>query len=210
MRAVKIAIVNDYEIVVQGLARMLAPFADRIEVVHTQVRDEPDSPVDVTLFDTFGRTEVGNPEVEQLIASSTAGRVVVYTWKCDETLVRESLSKGCAGYLTKTMTPESLVAAIEGIAAGEVVVPTPPANEETLPVQGEWPGAQHGLSAREAEMISLITQGLTNDDISRTVYLSPNTVKSYIRTAYRKIGVTRRSEAVRWGMEHNMLPDRDR
>ena len=64
-----------------------------------------------------------------------------------------------------------------------------------------------GLSARESEVLALITQGYTNNDIAARSYLSINSVKSYIRSAYRKIGVERRSQAVRWGMENDMLPD---
>ncbi len=76
--------------------------------------------------------------------------------------------------------------------------------------EGEWPGRQAKLSAREAEVLALITQGYTNNDIASRSYLSINSVKSYIRSAYRKIGVERRSQAVRWGMENGMLPDTSR
>ncbi len=75
---------------------------------------------------------------------------------------------------------------------------------------GEWPGRHAKLSAREAEVLALITQGYTNNDIASRSYLSINSVKSYIRSAYRKVGVERRSQAVRWGMENGMLPDTSR
>lgn len=75
---------------------------------------------------------------------------------------------------------------------------------------GQWPGREAKLSARESEVLSLITQGYTNNDIATRSYLSINSVKSYIRSAYRKIGVERRSQAVRWGMENGMLPDTSR
>lgn len=73
------------------------------------------------------------------------------------------------------------------------------------PVGGDWPGRPAGLSVREAEVIALITQGLTNSEIASRAYISMNSLKSYIRTGYRKIGVERRSQAVRWGMENGML-----
>ncbi len=76
--------------------------------------------------------------------------------------------------------------------------------------RGQWPGRHAKLSAREAEVLALITQGYTNNDIATRSYLSINSVKSYIRSAYRKIGVERRSQAVRWGMENGMLPDTSR
>ena len=59
-------------------------------------------------------------------------------------------------------------------------------------------------------MLALITQGLSNQEIAERSYLSINSVKTYIRTAYRKIGVTRRSLAVGWGLRNGFVPDRAR
>ena len=70
-----------------------------------------------------------------------------------------------------------------------------------------WPGKEHGLTVREAEIIALITQGLSNQEIADRSYLSINSVKTYIRTAYRKIGVERRAQAVLWGIKHGFEPD---
>jgi len=67
---------------------------------------------------------------------------------------------------------------------------------------GDWPARTRGLSEREAEIVSLITHGLGNDDIADRLFLSINTVKSYIRSAYRKMGVKTRSQAVLWGVDH--------
>ena len=75
---------------------------------------------------------------------------------------------------------------------------------------GEWPGREFGLSSRESEVLALITQGLSNQEIAERTYLSINSVKTYIRTAYRKIEVTRRAQAVAWGMRHGFEPDRMR
>ena len=77
-------------------------------------------------------------------------------------------------------------------------------------IGGDWPGREEGLTAREAEVIALITQGLSNSDIASHSSLSINSVKSYIRSAYRKIGVTSRTNAVLWGVEHGFHPDRAR
>ena len=71
-----------------------------------------------------------------------------------------------------------------------------------------WPaplGIEAGLTPRQAQIISLITTGLTNRGIVERTGLSENTVKSYIRAAYSRIGATTRAQAVRWGMEHCSL-----
>ena len=69
------------------------------------------------------------------------------------------------------------------------------------------PGRDRWLSAREAEIVALITQGLGNEEIADRTYMSINTVKTYIRTAYRKIGVDSRTRAVLWGVDHGFRPD---
>ena len=72
------------------------------------------------------------------------------------------------------------------------------------------PSRSHGLTERELDVLELITQGHTNDEIAKRLFLSINSVKSYIRTSYRKMGVTSRTNAVLWGLEHGFVPDRMR
>ena len=220
MNPVTVAIVNDYDVVVRGVDAMLRPHVDRVRVVELDIGTEPSSPVDVALYDTFAQAQADADDIDALVANPMTGKVVVYSWNTQPTLVRKALERGCAGYVAKSATAEELVRALERVAAGETVTPGT-SDMETSAQQvasgaapdddhGRWPGQEHGLSAREAEILGLITQGLTNDDIAARAYLSINTVKSYIRSAYAKIGVTRRPQAVRWGMEHGMLPTKGR
>lgn len=71
----------------------------------------------------------------------------------------------------------------------------------------KWPGQRYGISERESEVLTLIAQGWSNQEIAEHTYLSPNTLKTYIRSAYRKIDVTTRARAVIWGITHEMTPD---
>ena len=74
-------------------------------------------------------------------------------------------------------------------------------------VRGDhWPAEHVGLTPREAEMIALIVRGYSNEEIATSRYLSPNTVKSYIREAYRKIRVNTRAQAVAWGRRNGLEP----
>lgn len=72
---------------------------------------------------------------------------------------------------------------------------------------GDWPGRDRGLTAREAEVIGLITQGLRNEQIAACMFVSVNTVKTYIRSAYRKMRVDNRTRAVLWGVDHGFRPN---
>ena len=201
----RVALVNDYEIVVEGLARMLGPFASRVTVVELDSQQPVASPVDILLFDAFTRETVVGP-VADLLQRSPAP-VVIYTWHLDQDLVQECLDLGVAGCVSKTIGAEDLVDALEKVAAGSVVVSPPPEQEDAPITGGDWPGRSAGLSARESEVIALIAQGLSNQEVAARAFLSINSVKTYIRSAYRKIGVQRRSQAVLWAVQHGFTPD---
>ena len=218
---VTVALANDYEVVVHGLEQMLAPHSERIRVAELDLNMPVAQPVDVTLYDTFSQPQVDGEDIDRVIGSDWAGRVVVYTWNTHQDLVSTALAKGVAGYLSKTLSAEDLVAALVRVNRGEVVVLTgnpeddalgtwPDPDPDTEIVTGDWPGRKEGLTAREAEVVALITQGLSNQEIAERSYLSINSVKSYIRTAYRKMDVDSRTKAVLWGMEHGLSPERGR
>ncbi|WP_244931987.1 response regulator transcription factor [Nocardioides sp. W7] len=206
-RPVRVAVVNDYEIVVAGVAALIAPYVDRIAVVELDTGLPVVSEVDVILYDTFGQVQGDGIDLEDLVRDSTA-RVAVFSWNTDPALVRRALAKGASAYLSKELSAAEIVDALERVHAGELVVHE--GAEQVQDVVGRWPGRDHGLTAREAEVIALITQGLSNQEIAERSYLSINSVKTYIRTAYRKMGVTRRAQAVGWGVQHGFQPDRSR
>ena len=208
MDPVRIAIANDYEIVVEGLAQMLKPFEDRVTVVETVANEPVSQDVDIVLYDNFGQPHHKGLDLDVLLSQARARHLVVYTWHVDPALVDIALDVGATGYLPKNLTADELVSALERINAGEVVAPeTAP---DPQPGSGDWPGRTFGLSERESEIVALITQGLPNEQVADRAYLSINTVKSYIRTAYRKMGVRSRSQAVLWGLDHGFRPDRAR
>ncbi|MGB3256660.1 MAG: response regulator transcription factor [Ornithinimicrobium sp.] len=208
-RRIRVALADDYEVVVRGLEGMLVPFADRIRVVELDVNALPHEPVDITLYDTFARPQVTDTTIDTLLNHKPSGSVVVFTWNVDPALAAVAKAKGLRGYLSKAMDGEKLVAALEQVYAGEVVFKT-----DQLPLgsawpgQPDWPARSEGLTARESEVVSLITQGFSNQEIADRTYLSINSVKTYIRSAYRRMGVSSRSQAVIWGVHHGLLPDR--
>jgi DNA-binding NarL/FixJ family response regulator len=204
---IRLAIVNDYEMVVAGVAAMLAPHHDRVTVVEMDSGLPVVSDVDVILYDTFGQVQGDGVDLEDLVRGTDA-KVVIFSWNTQPDLVQRAVEHGANGYLSKGLGAMDVVEALERVYAGEVVVPAVTNDHERG--AGVWPGREHGLTEREAEVLALITQGLSNQEIAERSYLSINSVKTYIRTAYRKIGVTRRSQAVVWGMKHGFEPDRVR
>jgi NarL family two-component system response regulator LiaR len=201
---VRVAIVNDYELVLAGLAALLLPYGDRVELdeagigVSTAVTAD----VDVVLVDTFGWGPDRDADLRHLIQSSQA-HVVVFTWVRDASVIDTLLALGAAGYLSKALDADELVDALEAVRDGAVVVSAED-RFEVVPerTHGDWPSRTAGLTDREAEVISGVVRGLSNQEIAAGLFLSVNSIKTHIRTAYRKIGVERRSQAVAWGIDH--------
>jgi len=200
MTPIRLALSNDYHVVLAGLAAMLSEYADRVEVVAlTSDRDIAEE-ADVILYDTFGRLAQGDDKLRQIVDQNDA-KVVVYSW--DNYSVDIARDHGAAGYIHKGLPPEELVEAIVAIHEGSTDESAPaPAGLDEARTMPSWPGQHAGLSPRESEILGFIAQGFTNEEIARRAYLSINTVKTYIRTAYRKMGVTSRAQAVGWALRN--------
>lgn len=197
------AIRNDYEIVVAGVASALAPHRDRVVVVELDSQMPVLSDVDVILYDTFGQVQGDGVDIDDLVRDGNA-KVVIFSWNVQPDLVDRALGHGASGYLSKELTGQEIVDALVAVCQGTVVRPAHAVSIDQE--RGAWPGRDHGLTAREAEVIALITQGLSNAEIAQRSYLSINSIKTHIRTAYRKIGVTRRTQAVLWGGRPRVHP----
>jgi DNA-binding NarL/FixJ family response regulator len=195
--------VDDYAVVVAGVASFLE--VERIHVVETGATTPVITDVDIVLYDTFGQVQGVGLDLEDFVRDSGA-KVVIYSWNLEPQMIQQAIAGGACGYLSKVLTGPEVVSALERVMAGETVILTGE-NETSVGGAGDWPGRSAGLSPREAEVLALITQGLSNQDIAERVFISPNTVKTFIRSAYRKIGVERRTQAVLWGVENGFRPD---
>ena len=208
-RPITVALVDDYDVVVMGVAHILEQYRDRVVIAELDANAELHDAVDIALYDSFAQPESDHDEVNVLLESGRARHVVVYTWNFHPDLVEQALRQGVHGYLSKALPARALVAALEAVNAGEIVVSEAP--QRARPPSGlNWPGRAEGLTDREAEILALITQGKSNAEVAALTYLSPNTVKSYIRSVYRKIDVGSRTQAVLWGVAHGFTPDHHR
>lgn len=211
---VRVAVVNDFELVVAGTAAVLHSFAERVRVVEIDAGRPVVSDVDVVLYDSFGQVQGGEIDVDALVDGRRSpgdprAKIVVFSWNTDPDLIDTSMRAGASGYVSKGVSALQLVEAIERVHAQERVTPGsfPMPEGDTF---GRWPGDDVGLSPREAEVLTLICQGLSNVEVTQRAFLGMNTVKTYIRALYAKIGVTSRTQAVLWGIDHGFRPDRVR
>ena len=203
MRPLRLAIVNDYEVVLQGLAQQLQRHPGRVDLVESVVGGPSVERADIVLFDTFAHVR----GLAQVLRECNARRLVAYSWNLHPRLIETMLDHGASGYLSKQLDSESLVSALERIDSGEVVV----THDETdinpdADTFGAWPGRWTGMTERESEIVALVAQGLSNAQVAERLFLSINTVKSYIRSAYRRMQVRTRSEAVLWAIDNDFVP----
>ena len=200
-RPVRVTLAQECELVTRGLSDMLTPHTSRVELVPSYDDGSPALDVDITLHDSlsglsFGPAPAGRP----LLPASYGGVLVTYTWNPRPGLVELALANGARGCLAKCLPAPALVAALEAVHRGEIVVECGLRGRRKSDLPVDTP-----LTPREADVVSLITQGFDNFSIARETSLSINSVKTYIRSAYQKMGVSSRSQAVLWGVRHGYL-----
>jgi DNA-binding NarL/FixJ family response regulator len=182
-----VGIISHQEVLGKGLLAMLAEHPDRALV--TEVED-----AEVVLYDVLGVHRTQGADLEQLVRECEAV-ILAVSRDLRPDLRARALAAGAHGWVSMSVRSSELVQAVEAAAAGEEV----PGSEDRL---STWVG----LTAREVEVLALITQGMSNLEIAERLYLSINSVKTYIRSAYAKIGATSRSRAVAWCLLHGFAP----
>lgn len=182
------SLVNDYEIIVSGLASMLAPFADRVRVVELNVESEPTRQADVALFDTFAGRRHALSRASSMVRDGYVDHVLLYTWDATADFLAQAEQAGVSGVILKSVGGERLVQALERTVSGERMgmshITRSPRSEQT-----------NELSNREREVLALLALGSTNRQIANELYLSVDTVKSHMRRLYSKLGVSNRTQA---------------
>ncbi len=192
---VRVAAVNDYELVVAGLAALLSRFPDRLLVVDAIIiGEEVAAPVDVALYDTYGREGIAAPALRALAQTPRIAHVAVFSLDLHPDLIAEARTAGAHGFISKSLPGEEVADAIVRIASGEVVVA---ATSSPRPASAEldWPGKEDGLTERESQVLVLVAEGLSNREIAAALFLSPETVKGYLSQALRKLQLRNRVQA---------------
>ncbi len=171
--------------------------ADAIAVIRAERAD-------VVLMDIRMPGQDGITTTEEITADDDLAGVrviVLTTFELDEYVVA-AMAAGASGFLDKGVDPDVLLDAIRVVAAGEALL-TPKATRALLASLGEEPAAvpvdedavRH-LTAREREVVGLVGQGLSNDEIAETLFLSPLTAKTHVSRAMTKLHARDRAQLV--------------
>lgn len=125
--------------------------------------------------------------------------IVAFSWDLDLALARIVLRAGARGYIHAGMEPAQIVRALEVVAEGQIAAP-----RQLLEylVFNDRPIDLDGLSSRQKEVLELVCEGLSNAQIGERLFLSESTVKQHLRAAYKALGVSNRTEAVRLIRNH--------
>src|ERR687890_1538627 len=119
---ITVALVDDYDVVVIGVAHILEQYRDRIVIAEIDTNEGLHDAVDIVLYDSFAQPESDHDEIKVLVENPRARHVVVYTWNFHPDLVEQARRQGVHGYLSKALPARDLVAALERVQAGEYVV----------------------------------------------------------------------------------------
>jgi DNA-binding NarL/FixJ family response regulator len=203
----RVLLVDDHQMVIDGLRAMLANYPGRVEVIgdcstleEVLARLRSDPP-DVVLLDVRLRGQSGLDICSEVVRTRPQTRVVFLTVYDDEQYLFQALRLGAAGFLLKRVTGAELVDHLERARDGEIVIDPSMAGRVALAAarlqSGEfWPGAHLGLSQRESEVLQLMVGGLSNRAIAQKLFVGEETVKSHTRSIYRKLEVGERAQAV--------------
>lgn len=193
----RVAVLNDYDVIVLGVAAMLSRFPGRVAVVDWSVGDATvREPVDIALFDRYGRKDFAEPELAQLVADGKVGAVVVFTNSMPPSECDRLVALGVSGCLSKSLSAAELVDELERVASGERRVSTFSELGDPVVADATAPGGDWGLSYRESEVLALLSQGLRNKEIAAALYIGTETVKSHLTAIFQKMGVSSRGEAI--------------
>jgi len=196
---VRLAVIGANGIVTRGIAALAAEHPDRLRLVPVPSPCPPGDPdPDVVVYDAM-RLHTGDGQDLELLVRESSAAVVVLGRDARPDLTGCALALGADAWVSLEAPDEEVLAAIECAAAGTLDPEhggVPPSDAILCLPEGVH------LSAREAEMLNYIAQDLRNTEIAERCFLSVNSVKTYIRSAYRKIGVSNRTQAVLWLVQH--------
>ena len=191
-----VAVVSPQPIVLHGLEDLLSRHPDRVRVVVPPGRSEDTDP-DVVLYDVLALLDGDTGPLEHLIEMTTA-KILAVGRDLRPDLAGQALGKGAVGFVSIGASEVELLEAVEASCRS---CPNGDGEDQQASVADPL-GADVGLTEREVDVVSLIVLGLTNQEIAERLWLSVNSIKTYIRTAYRKIGAKSRTQAVSWAVQH--------
>jgi len=213
MSPIRVLIVDDHEIVREGLQILLSEESD-FEVVGTAAdgRDavalaETSNP-DVVLMDLVMPGMNGIEATRHILGRNPAARVLVLTTFADDQRVRDAIQAGAIGYLLKDVLKTDLLRALRDAAIGRPSL-HPDVQQHLMCEMAGKPSSSQApphasLTQREADILRLIAEGRSNKEIATALFLTEGTIKGYVSTIFDKLGVEDRTQAALYAVKHGL------
>ncbi len=209
----RILIVDDHEVVRLGLKALLeqhphfeviAEAANAKEAIEKVERFIPD----VVLMDIRLPGASGIDACEEITENFPDTKVIMLTSYAEDEMLFSAIRSGASGYVLKQIAAEDLVKAIEAVGRGEGLLD--PAvtqrvfQEVKRAVREEEASAFANLSQQEKHVLLLVSEGRTNREIAKALFLGEGTVRNYVSSILSKLGVSNRAEAAAYAVEHSL------
>jgi DNA-binding NarL/FixJ family response regulator len=163
---------------------------------------------DVVLMDIRLPGASGIEACEEITHTNPEVKVIILTSYAEDEMLFSAIRAGASGYVLKQIGGEDLIKAIESVGRGEALLD--PAvtqrvfQEVRRAVKEEEASAFANLSQQEKHVLMSVSEGRTNREIAKTLYLGEGTVRNYVSSILSKLGVSNRAEAAAYAVEHNL------
>lgn len=208
-----VLIVDDHTVVRNGIAFSLLAFADLEVVAQLSTGEdalrwcaEAEVPPDVVLMDLMMPGMGGLPTIRALREAFPQVQVIALTSFQEGALVEEALQAGAIGYLLKDVAIDELAKAIRLAHRGMPVLAPAAAQALVHTVARRPPVVGQDLTEREREVLGLLAEGLSNQQIAERLVITPATVKFHTRSIRSKLGTSSRTETVVLALHNHLVP----
>jgi len=209
----RILLVDDHEVVRLGLRTLLDHHAHFEVIGEASTAKEALDQVarlhpDIVLMDIRLPGTSGIEACEEVTTHFPETRVVMLTSYAEDEMLFSAIRAGASGYVLKQISSEDLIHALEAVGRGEAMLD--PAvtqrvfQEVRRAVKEEEASAFANLSQQERHVLLLVSEGKTNREIAKALFLGEGTVRNYVSSILSKLGVSNRAEAAAYAVEHNL------
>ena len=218
MPNIKVMLVDDHEMVRTGLRATFEPVDDitvvaEAEDAQSAVRQALATRPDVILMDVrIGQID-GIEACRRIRNELPEVAVVMLTSFGDEETVVASVMAGAVGYLLKNVHREELIRTIRAVAAGESLLDpavTKAVISRLRSLEGREDPLVASLSTREREVIQLLAKGMTNKEIADQLVIAESTARNHVSRVFERLGISRRSEAAAFAVQHGLMAEEQR